>query len=93
LSGLQEVPEELIQLPYLNILYLNGNPLKTLQHLPNLPQLQELYLGLSALTTLQDLPPLKKLKSIWAGNTQIPQQEIDELKERGITVNLFPPPI
>jgi len=81
-SGLQEVPEELIQLPHLNILALNGNQLKTLQHLPNLPQLKQLYLGANPLKTLQDLPPLKKLAAIWIGNTQIPQQEIDELRER-----------
>jgi len=27
------------------------------------------------------------LKYIWMGSTQIPQQEIEELRERGITVN------
>jgi len=59
---LREVPEELIQLPYLQMLYLNNNPLKTLQGLPKLPQLRYIRLR---------------------GNN-IPEEELEELRNRGI---------
>jgi len=63
-SGLQEVPEELIQLPYLQKLYLANNQLTTPQGLPNLPQLTDLILTGTPLTTLQGLPNLPQLKSL-----------------------------
>jgi len=82
-KGLQQIPEGLTQLLCLQDLNLNANPLATIQGLPNLPQLQHIRLSRTSLKTLQDLPQLQSIELYW---TEIPQQEIDELREKGIDI-------
>jgi len=82
-------PQGLPNLPQLKALHLGHNQLTTLQHLPKLPKLQQIWLDGNQLTTLQGLPNLQqlpKLQQIWFRGNQTPQQEIEELRERGVEV-------
>jgi len=85
-ATLEQIPPELHQLPHLTDLFFRNTSLTTLQGMPNLPQLKRLHLDGTRLTTLQELRPLKKLEQMIIGQIQVPQQEIDELRERGIIV-------